>query len=364
MLARPNWKQESAPGTGPVAAQRPLAPQLGATDASHQLELPHLNLSLFWTVLVERRTIVAVVTAVALICAVIYLLLATAQFSASALLLIDTKNSAMFRASSIVADAAVESANIESQVEILKSERILQKVVLDQNLRDAPVLAPGAISTGLAWLTQHILFWRHPPDPIPGEDPKIIASARALQKLIGVRRVGTTYLIEVSAQMSSPAQAASVTNSIAKNYIADQQSFREDLARRQSSMLQARSDELEAHATQAEEAVEQLKFSGSMKGETSASARVELKNLESTAQTYRVLHDKFLEQSAESWQQQFLSLPDATVASPAYAPLGKSSPQTLVVLTSSLLLGLSAGVIIVLLLNRRTLGLAAMPTYA
>lgn len=357
--------EEVSPRSGEaVTSRHPYVPPSDETEALPRPDLPHLDLSRFRHVFVEKRAIVVAAVVAALAAAILYLLLATAQFTATALLLIDTKSSAVLRATPVMSDAAVESANIESQVEILKSERILQKVVLDQNLRDAPVLAPGAISAGLAWATRRIAFWRQPPQPIPGQDPKVIAAARALQKLIGVKRVGTTYLIEVSAQMASPAQAADVTNSVSRNYIADQQSLREDLARRQSSMLQARSDELQAHASRAEEAVEELKFTGSMKGETSASARVELKTLESTAQTYRVLHDKFLEQSAESWQQQFLSLPDATVASPAYPPLGKSSPNTLIVLACSLFLGLSAGVIVVLSLNRRTLGLVDLQPHA
>jgi uncharacterized protein involved in exopolysaccharide biosynthesis len=289
--------------------------------------------------------------AVTVLIAIAYLVLATPQFTSTGLILIDTKNSAAMRSNVPPAiDANVESANIESQVELLKSERILRRVVESEKLVGDPALRDGPVSRAVSAITGTIAFWKHPVAKQP--DDEITAAARTLQKLTSVRRIGLTYAVEVAATMPDPAQAARVANAYAAAFIADQMELREEMARRSSKLLQARTDELQAKAQLAERAVEELMFSGSLEGENSASARVTLKKFESSAQAYRVLHDKFLERYAETWQQQFLSLPDAQVASAAYPPQSKSAPRSAVVLAIALFIGLALGLLRIFVTGR------------
>jgi succinoglycan biosynthesis transport protein ExoP len=76
-------------------------------------------------------------------------------------------------------------------------------------------------------------------------------------------------------------------------------------------------------------------------------AQVTLRNLESSAQTYRALYDNFLQRYMESVQQQSFPVTEARLITQATRPLGKSSPRTLpvVVLASigGLILGLGLG---------------------
>lgn len=77
-------------------------------------------------------------------------------------------------------------------------------------------------------------------------------------------------------------------------------------------------------------------------------AQVSLRELESSAQTYRSLYDNFLQRYMESVQQQSFPITEARVITRATRPLAKSHPQTFVVLAFStlggLLLGLGIGV--------------------
>ena len=306
--------------------------------------------------------IITTASAVALGVAVIYLAFATPQFTATGLIVIDTKSGTALRSSApTVSDANVDSANIESQVELLKSERILRRVVTSQHLEDDPALRPGPISRFLEAVKRSLMFWSTPTPAAPGEDPKVTAAARELQRLTTAKRIGLTYVVEVSATMPNAAQAAEVANAYAAAFIQDQSNMREELARRMSKLLQSRTEELQSETQKAEIDVEQYKFSGSLTSENSASARVKLRNLESTAQTYRVLHDKFLERYAETWQQQFMSLPDAQVASLAYPPLSKSSPKSALILAASILLGATLGLVLVLIRDRKIVGFPGHP---
>lgn len=176
---------------------------------------------------------------------------------------------------------------------------------------------------------------------VPGDELNL--ATHALMKRASIKRLGVTYVVEITAQMRDPALAARVSNGFAQSYIANQLAMREQLARRTSELLQGRTIELQEQARAAERTLEEFKFSGATGGENSASARVKLRDFESAAQTYRVLHDKFLERSAEAAQQQYIAISDAQLVSPALPPIAKSSPNTLVTLSSALFLGFAAG---------------------
>ena len=285
----------------------------------------------------------------------LYLLLATPGYTATSLLLIDTKAYAGLRSTAPVAvDANVESANVESQIEIIKSDRVVRKLVEAERLADDPALAPGALATAVDAVKAWILPGK---ELAAGADGRTSGAVRAMRDRLVARRVGLTYAVELSATMPDPVQAARIVNAYGAIFIADQAARREETARNLSKLLEARTVELQARTQDADRKVEDLKFSGSLAGGSSAFARVALKDLESSARSLRVLYDKFLERSAETFQQQFLSLPDAQLASPAYPPLGKSSPRSLVVLAGALLIGFALGLIRLIIQDLRLLGL-------
>ncbi|WP_375461961.1 Wzz/FepE/Etk N-terminal domain-containing protein [uncultured Enterovirga sp.] len=286
-----------------------------------------------------------------------YLLLAAPRYTATALLLIDTKTAAGLRsAAPAIADANVESANIESQVELLRSEHVARKLVEREHLALDPAFAPGMVAKIIDGLKG---VFSTSQERAASPEGQVAGTTRELRDRIAARRIGLTYAVELSATMPDPAQAARIANAYAETFIADQAARREATARSLSTMLEARTKELQAQTSEAERKVEELKFAGSLQGESSASLRVTLKNLESSAQTFRVLHDRFLERAADTWQQQFMSFPDAQLASAAYPPLLKSSPRMLVILTGALLVGVALGLLRIILQDPRVLGLRA-----
>jgi uncharacterized protein involved in exopolysaccharide biosynthesis len=300
--------------------------------------------------LVQQWRAIAAITAGCLALATVYVVLAPRQYRATALVSIDSKGDAVMRSAPAPLDFNVESANIDSQVEIMRAEQLFRQVAGTAGNDPALAAALQPLGWSLGTFLRGLLPW-HESDAAE-KASQTVQIARALEARTNAKRVGLTHLIEVSATMPDRDSAARVANAYASTFIADQTQRREDSARRTSQMLQARADELERKAEDAQRAVEQLKYKGSQQGETSASARVTLQTLESAAQTYRVLHDKFLERYAETWQQQFLSVPDAQIISQAYPPRGKSAPRTLLILAASLLVGVSLGTLAMLLRAR------------
>jgi succinoglycan biosynthesis transport protein ExoP len=69
-------------------------------------------------------------------------------------------------------------------------------------------------------------------------------------------------------------------------------------------------------------------------------AQIQLRELESNAQTYRVMYDNFLQRYMEAVQQQSFPITEARVISAASRPLHRSQPNTMIVLAASLVGGL------------------------
>ncbi|MDD1532475.1 MULTISPECIES: polysaccharide biosynthesis tyrosine autokinase [unclassified Bradyrhizobium] len=69
-------------------------------------------------------------------------------------------------------------------------------------------------------------------------------------------------------------------------------------------------------------------------------AQVQLRELESNAQTYQAMYDNFLQRYMESVQQQSFPITEARVISAASTPLVKSYPKTLIILAIALIAGI------------------------
>ena len=69
-------------------------------------------------------------------------------------------------------------------------------------------------------------------------------------------------------------------------------------------------------------------------------AQVQLRELESNAQTFQAMYDNFLQAYMQATQQQSFPITEARIISPASRPLGKSQPKTIIVLGVTLAGGL------------------------
>ena len=81
-----------------------------------------------------------------------------------------------------------------------------------------------------------------------------------------------------------------------------------------------------------------------LQSQTTNQAQVALRELESSAQSYRAMYDSFLQRYAESVQQQSFPISDARVIAEASPPLGKSGPKTWLILIMSTAGGLALGI--------------------
>ena len=207
----------------------------------------------------NRRLIGGCVLA-ALMLGVIDILLATPRYTASATMVIDTRQAQVFNQSPAVGDAQIESALIESEVEVLRSAGLARRVVADLKLGDDPAFVgrPSLLSR----LTAGLRSLRSggggaSASPTAAED-------RLAQQFLGsvsARRVGLTYVIEVDATARDPVLAARLANGLVAAYLAEQLSVKENSLRQAGGWVEARLAELQGKALKADQDVQAFKSS-------------------------------------------------------------------------------------------------------
>lgn len=182
-----------------------------------------------------------------------YLRVAPITYTASTMVILEPRQALGPPPSTAQAVTAqsLDVAQAESQIQVIRSERILASVFDVLNLQDAPEFAdrgPGlrerlAIALGLA-----------DPAPVDAAD----ARARAFQAFtdrVGVRRLGQSYVLEVSYQAASPEQAARVANATAVQYIKAQIDVKAAAALQGTEYMRGRILNIEAEQRAASEGV-------------------------------------------------------------------------------------------------------------
>lgn len=290
--------------------------------------------------------------------AFLYASLATPIFTARVQLLIDPKTP-ILREQSGEVNFSLDSAQVESHIAILRSEKIASTVIKELGLADSLEPASNSpLSMLRGWFAS---------DSEP--ESEFIKDRQAIgifdQALI-TRRLGRSYAIEIAFRSSNPEKAATIANAVAAAYIRDQIDSKSDSAHQGSIWLEGRLAELRSQMNDATRKVQNFRATydyavsspptdaarqaGSQKQAPAAADRglekTTLEELETTAETYRRIYESFLQAYTASVQRQSYPVSDVRIITPATAPLSKSSPVTSLIVAFGALLGLTIGFVI------------------
>ena len=192
----------------------------------------------------------------------VYLVTAPPSYTADAQMIIDTRKLQPFQQQqSMMADIAINSATVDSQVEILKSENVIMAVIRNLRLTEDPEFVGGAggsiISTvtGLIGRIANLFSGSEPSSNFQLER----RAADAFQSRLTVKRVGLTYVISVGFRSLNADRAAQIANAVVDAYVVDQLEAKYQTTRRAGAWLQDRIRELREQAAAAETAVVQFK---------------------------------------------------------------------------------------------------------
>lgn len=230
-----------------VQVSEPQEPDLLAADDL---------LRLFAAFLRRQYPIIISVMLLMVVLGTIYLVTTPPRYTAESTVIIDTRKVQLLQQQTVLGDFGVDSATVESQVEILRSESIARSVIKKLNLVDDPVFMNA--SGGL--VSQAVDYVRSFISPPQKTDQSL--EGRALLRFnawLSVNRVGLTYVIGINFTSPSPVLSARIANAIAESYIDEQLEAKYQATRRASGWLQDRISELAEQATKAERAVVDFK---------------------------------------------------------------------------------------------------------
>jgi succinoglycan biosynthesis transport protein ExoP len=198
---------------------------------------------------------------IGIVLGVVYLVVATPKYTASAELLIDSQRADPFHQQPAVTDSQTLSSLVESEVEVLRSDGLMRKVVQRLKLADDPqFMALGHTWTGTLTAPVYAMLAKlqGKPEPVVADD-NISLAAEILSALTSVRRIGLTYVIEVDVKALDPDMAAKLANGIISAYVAAQFDAKYDATHEASDWLQTRIADLRAQALSADRAVQDYK---------------------------------------------------------------------------------------------------------
>jgi succinoglycan biosynthesis transport protein ExoP len=190
----------------------------------------------------------------ALVMGILYLLTTPAQYTAHAMLVIDTKKLRVLQEQQAPsADLPLDTAQVETQVEILKSDNVSVAVIRDQRLLEDPEFTAnggGLLGATFGYVSKTFS------SPEPRTEKSTLRSALNIFKSRRkVTRVAHTYVLDIAYTSLRPARSATIANAIADAYVTDQLEAKYQATKRAGGWLQARIKELRAQASEADIAV-------------------------------------------------------------------------------------------------------------
>lgn len=289
--------------------------------------------------------------------ACVHIFFTTPIFIARSQILIDPKTP-ILREQTGEVNFSLDSAQVESHIAVLRSEKIAAAVIAKLGLEDDPEFQDtSTLSIG------KLLAWRgRKENDADSNFVKARGAITAFSTGLVIRRVGLSYAIEIAFSSASPEKAALIANATAEAYLRDQIESKSESARQASRWLEVRLAELRAQMNVATHRVQSFRA----KHDYSVDVRPEditepnqlynsntnidvgpkkptLEELETTAETYRKIYESFLQAYTASVQRQSYPVSDARIITLAARPLTKSYPRTTLVLALALLIGLTIG---------------------
>lgn len=189
-----------------------------------------------------RRLVIAAGLIFICLCAAIVLM--RPLYSGTAILLVDPRQPRVLQSDAVLSGIGNDMGAVDSQIEVIQSAAVAQKVITDLDLENDPEFAP---SGGLGAMIRS-LFGSTP-------EARMEYALRRFASDLKVRRRGATYVLEVEFRTHNAARAAQIANAVATTYVAQQSALKSSATSDASKFLADRLTLLRKQSTDADAAV-------------------------------------------------------------------------------------------------------------
>ncbi len=223
-------------------------PQIALTNAPSAAE-EFIDLRDLLQIAQRRWVLVACCALLGLVAALIVTVNMTKLYTATALVMIETRENNVVDFESVVSGLRPDTPTIANEIEILRSQALIGRLVDQLNLTEDPEFNPELAAGGfnlLSWIDPRqwlrALLAGRPAESSAAEEAELlrIGVISNVQNRLEVGRRGPTYAIEIKFTSRSPTRAAELANTIADLYIVDQLEVRYEATRRANAWLSDR----------------------------------------------------------------------------------------------------------------------------
>ena len=219
----------------------------------------------------RRVRLFGAVAALVFLAAIFITFTATPMYTATANVMLDTRQEQVVNVEAVLSGLPADSSVVDTEVEILKSRRLAERVVNALQLSQDPEfnseLAPPSLLSNVKDSVLGVVSSAKPRD-IP-DDP--IAQQKAQERIVdavlsrlSVRRAGLTYVINVSFESESPTKAATIANKFAELYLLEQLEAKFDATQQANTWLNTRLDGLRQQVLTDEAAVQNYRIANNL----------------------------------------------------------------------------------------------------
>ena len=204
-----------------------------------------------WALLRRQYIVILFCSLLAAATGMIYLLITPPKYTAHASLILDGRKGQFFQQQSILADTPTDAAWVESQVNVVKSVNIAERVIKNLHLTELPEFVGSDVDA----FSRLLGFVRTSPRPPRSAFELTRQTAEVFERNLEASRVGSSYVLDVGFTSNDADRAAQIANSVAETYIIDQLDAKFEANQRASNWLQDRANGLRDQASVAENAV-------------------------------------------------------------------------------------------------------------
>ncbi len=233
--------------------------------------LGQLDLRRLYSVFHRRMRLYGAVALLVFLISVLMLLQATPMYTATASVMLDPRREQVTDIEEVLSGLPPDSSVIDTEVEVLKSRQLAERVVEALKLDEDPefngaLREPSGRAAAVAAVKG--LFASATPAAV-AESPAAIQRRRdgivdGVLGRLAVSRTGLTYIIRISFQSERPGRAAEIANKYAELYLLEQMEAKFDATNQATQWLNSRLDELRQQVLQNEAAVQQYKIDNNL----------------------------------------------------------------------------------------------------
>ena len=279
----------------------PIVPVSEGGRGSYPLDLREI-----FKILRRRRWIIVLTTLGLLSAAILFVLLVTPRYSATASILIDPHRSNVLDSaanrSAQISNFESDNAYVNSQVNLIQSDGVLKSVVNNLNLAHDPEFGPHFSFVDLVlYPIKKLLLPKRP--SVPGQSDEDVAKAQTLdflqQRRLNVKREQATFLVDISISSRNPEKAAKIANAIVSSYFEELVHGKYDTNKAASSWFNEQIEQLKSKVLASDRAVEEFRAANNL---TLAQGSTVLPGATVSDQQLTDLNNKLVDAHAETAQ--------------------------------------------------------------